>query len=84
MKKINISRLSSPCGDKLQSGSEGAALWRRSYRPLAGISCNVVGSHDHLAGLGYRPLAGISCNFIWMRYYPEIRTLSSPCGDKLQ
>ena len=58
MKKINISRLSSPCGDKLQSGSEGAALWRRSYRPLAGISCNPVMDNCYMDIYVIVPLRG--------------------------
>ena len=33
-----------------------------SYRPLAGISCNVAPSLTKMQSMRYRPLAGISCN----------------------
>ena len=35
----------------------------RGYRPLAGISCNVMTYDEQKALARYRPLAGISCNY---------------------
>ena len=37
-------------------------LLPRGYRPLAGISCNVMTYDEQKALARYRPLAGISCN----------------------
>ena len=39
-------KLSSPCGDKLQLHLVERGKPRVSYRPLAGISCNISGFDD--------------------------------------
>ena len=39
-------------------------LLPRGYRPLAGISCNVMTYDEQKALARYRPLAGISCNLM--------------------
>ena len=54
--------LSSPCGDKLQYERTAESTESRSYRPLAGISCNALDLFRQMYTACYRPLAGISCN----------------------
>ena len=51
----------SPRGDKLCLETEAFVAFRRSFRPLAGISCVQIklGAYSDVAG--FRPLAGISC-----------------------
>ena len=40
MAKMFDGKLSSPCGDKLQSQMSATGKGGHNYRPLAGISCN--------------------------------------------
>ena len=58
-----------------------------SYRPLAGISCNVAPSLTKMQSMRYRPLAGISCNASWSlhpRYLCGYRPLAGiSCNSKL-
>ena len=51
----------SPRGDKLCLETEAFVAFRRSFRPLAGISCVGPADATLLIAGGFRPLAGISC-----------------------
>ena len=42
MAKMFDGKLSSPCGDKLQSQMSATGKGGHNYRPLAGISCNLI------------------------------------------
>ena len=73
----------SPRGDKLCLETEAFVAFRRSFRPLAGISCVQIklGAYSDVAG--FRPLAGISCVADAEIIKGELRAFPSPRGDKL-
>ena len=68
MRGMAADMFSSPCGDKLQSGSGVIAARAACFRPLTGINCNVcvcVCTTKHFTR--FRPLAGINCNSMCFR-----------------
>lgn len=68
MRGMAADMFSSPCGDKLQSGSGVIAARAACFRPLTGINCNVcvcVCTTKHFTR--FRPLAGRNCNSMCFR-----------------